>query len=396
MRMAEIKADVILLTVTDVEAQTLLDLAENRFGRNCKTPHFSERMAYYDFGNVGHARTLMVRSEMGSTDPDGSLATVQECINLFNPDVVISVGIAFGIDEEKQKIGQVLVSKQLHPYDLQRIGQDELGKIKIISRGPKVDTPVSVLSRFRAGALEWKGGDVKFGLMLSGSKLVDNRDYREMLHTFEPEAIGGEMEGSGVYAAASRYKKDWIVIKGICDWADGNKRRNKKLRQSLAAEKSAVFVLFVLEQGGFTRTPSGPTSLEETNEIQSTQIEIELRDMGNSAIELSDRIRNLRQDHAAHPSTIKSFSEIDTDIQKFIDEVRRKFEDNHIYKNKLTVESYLEEVEAEMVFLRKEFAEASRIIAANPFAQTSSNLSERIKRARNMLLYLSKALLKPA
>lgn len=123
--MTNSRVDVVLLTVTDVEVQTILDLAEKRSGSECKTPHFSERIAYYDLGNIGNAHTLMVRSEMGSTDPDGSLATVQECINLFDPDVVISVGIAFGIDETKQKIGQVLVSKQLHAYDLQRVGQDE-------------------------------------------------------------------------------------------------------------------------------------------------------------------------------------------------------------------------------------------------------------------------------
>lgn len=30
-----------------------------------------------------------------------------------------------------------------------------------------------------------------------------------------------------VYTAASIAKTDWIIVKGICDWADGNKKMTK-------------------------------------------------------------------------------------------------------------------------------------------------------------------------
>ena len=39
------------------------------------------------------------------------------------------------------------------------------------------------------------------------------------------------MEGTGVYAAAYRNKVDWILVKAICDWADGNKDQEKEVRQ---------------------------------------------------------------------------------------------------------------------------------------------------------------------
>ena len=35
----------------------------------------------------------------------------------------VAVGIAFGVNKQKQDIGDVLVSKQLRLYDLQRVGQ---------------------------------------------------------------------------------------------------------------------------------------------------------------------------------------------------------------------------------------------------------------------------------
>src|SRR3569833_2334329 len=45
--------------------------------------------------------------------------------------------------------------------------------------------------------------------------------YRDQLKAAHPDAIGGEMEGSGIYAAAMRGKIDWALVKGICDWGHG-------------------------------------------------------------------------------------------------------------------------------------------------------------------------------
>jgi hypothetical protein len=105
---------------------------------------------------------------------------------------------------------------------------------------------------FRAGAIDWKEANVVFGLILSGEKLVDNQDFRDQLRRLEPEAIGGEMEGVGLYAAAerSRAKVDWILVKAICDWADGQKHQNKSQRQRKASRNAARFTIQILRHGG--------------------------------------------------------------------------------------------------------------------------------------------------
>jgi len=88
--------------------------------------------------------------------------------------------------------------------------------------------------------------------LLSGAKLIDDIDYRDQLLKLEPEAIGGEMEGEGLYVACHESKTDWIVIKAICDWADGNKTNpKKKEHQALAANNAAIFMLSVLEKAAF-------------------------------------------------------------------------------------------------------------------------------------------------
>lgn len=162
------------------------------------------------------------------------------------------VGIAFGIDSSKQLIGDVLVSSQLMLYEPQRVGNKDEKTIRI-PRGDKAHASPRLLRYFRNAELSWDESKckVRFGLILSGDKLVDNIEFRQQLCDLNPEAIGGEMEGSGLYVACHDKGIDWILVKSICDWADGNKYENKDNQQKLAAENAASFVLHVLQQVPF-------------------------------------------------------------------------------------------------------------------------------------------------
>ena len=145
------------------------------------------------------------------------------------------VGIAFGVNAKKQSVGEVLISQQLMLYELQRIGTSkDNAKSLVIPRGDRPHASSWLLDRFHNAEAYWDDRfKVSFGLILSGEKLVDNVDFREQLKQFEPEAIGGEMEGAGLYTACQDAKVDWILVKAICDWADGNKKRNKKENQRI-------------------------------------------------------------------------------------------------------------------------------------------------------------------
>jgi len=238
-------ADVLIVTTTEVEAASVLSLIPESNLR------FIKDKTYYDLGTLGRARTFMVQSEMGSGGLGGSLLTVTEGIRALSPSALIMVGIAFGCDPAKQRIGDILVSQQIVAYDLQRVGTAADGTADVLVRGDRSTASTRLLDRFRSGLKSWsKVPQVRFGLILSGAKLVDNLDYREQLRAFEPEALGGEMEGAGLYAAAQRYKIDWILVKAICDWADGNKDQKKSKRQKQAADNAARFTLHVIRQGG--------------------------------------------------------------------------------------------------------------------------------------------------
>ena len=249
--------DVLLVTATDVETLAVLDWAKanNRKENNRDVqPYYGDR-TYYELGTIGGAKTFMVRSETGSGGPGGSLATTKTAIEELKPWAVIAVGIAFGVNSQKQQIGDILISETMYDYGgTWRVGTDSLGQPKTISRVLHVPSSPKLLGRFRDGILAWKEKEkIRLGPILSGPNLVDNIDYRNELLKLQPEAIGGDMEGSGLFGAAYNCNVDWIVVKAICDFADGKKHEDKEARQQEAARNAASFVFFVLERGGLAR-----------------------------------------------------------------------------------------------------------------------------------------------
>src|SRR6185369_11344851 len=153
----------------------------------------------------------------------------------------------FGVDEGSQHIGTILVSEQLRPYELQRVGTTPNGESSIVLRDDRPHASPWLVNLFKSSALTWQKTELRFGLLLTGEKLIDNRAYREQLRAAEPQAIGGEMEGAGLYVACQDRKVDWILVKAICDFADGQKAKDKQQRQSLAASHAAAFVRHALE-----------------------------------------------------------------------------------------------------------------------------------------------------
>lgn len=253
-----ITVDVLLVTVTRIEASSVVELLKEKYNREPNVYYIGHK-TYYDLGPIGGARVFMTRSEMGSGGPSGSTTTVLEGIKQLSPSAVIMVGIAFGFDQESQNIGDILVSSQILGYELQRIGTGKDNEPIIKLRGDRVLASPRLLDRFRDGELYWDGARVEFGLVLSGEKLVDNLDYRSQLQKLEPEAVGGEMEGAGLYTAAYLQKVDWILVKAICDWADGSKHKDKIQNQRLAARKATSFLIHVIERGGLVDTGQAPS-----------------------------------------------------------------------------------------------------------------------------------------
>jgi nucleoside phosphorylase len=196
----------------------------------------------YFCGMFGKYVIVHVQSNMGSIARDGTIITVLNALQTFNPKIAIMIGIAFGVDEIKQKIGDVLISESIIPYNNKRVGETT------IQRGQQSTSSKILLDRFKS-VKTWQYiisdkliAEKIIGPILSGEELIDNITRREELKKEFPTAKGGEMEGAGLFAACDG-KAEWILIKGICDFADGKKRENKKHNQTIAINSALSLCL---------------------------------------------------------------------------------------------------------------------------------------------------------
>jgi len=237
-------APLLLISVTDMEVRAVLSMVPGVLSS------VIGNRTYYDLGVIGETRTYLVQA-MGM-GPSGVRSCIEDGIRVLAPCALILVGIAFGLQPERQQIGDILLSRQVQDYDPQRWGIGPDQEVVIFGRGNRVAATEWLLDRFTAGKYRWTGtAQIQTGLLLSGSLLVDHPQVCDRLRHLAPEALGGEMEAATLCDLAQRHHVSWIVVKAISDHADGTKRQHEQEHQRLAAEQAAQFVLHVIGQPGF-------------------------------------------------------------------------------------------------------------------------------------------------
>lgn len=270
--------NLLLLTATKVEKDALHKAMRPLNGEK-KLIKISDGKQTYYLGVFGKYNAVHVScGKMGSAGKRASLTTANDAIAFCKPKVAIMVGIAFGKSSKggKQNIGDVLVSESITPYEVQRVGK------KIIHRGTSGPACSIILDRFK-NLDDWKyefsyrkksrKPKVIIGELLSGEKLVDNNGFKEKLFKSYPLAIGGEMEGVGLYAACDTKVKHWAVVKAICDWADGNKGVGKDKKQAIAAESAVALCLHAFNSShAFRDTGLQPIKIDEKKKENKKKI----------------------------------------------------------------------------------------------------------------------------
>jgi nucleoside phosphorylase len=123
-------------------------------------------------------------------------------------------------------------------YRSERAGTSPDGSLERTSRAEPGDADDFLVQAFAALG-ERRPEPTERGPLLSDHVLVDNRHFRDKLVRLYPKAIGGEMEGYGIYTAARGRHRPWVLVKAVCDWGDGNKGVDKEERQRQAAIASS-------------------------------------------------------------------------------------------------------------------------------------------------------------
>ena len=235
----------LLLTFNDHEARKLwaeFGATRQKVSRGGAT--------YYELGEVGDFRVIHLHSRQG---PQEAQLSATQAISHWDPELLLAVGIAFGVNEKKQHIGDVLVSTDVLDYEPARVEPDgtftRRGKPRETSR--ELTDRVKSLDLQRGGQPGWP--TIRMGTIVSGAKLVDNEEYRDTLAALQEDIIGGEMEGAGILAACAGNDVDMTVVKAICDWGTEKNNPSKEEDQKKAAQNAAIVARAILEQGHLKR-----------------------------------------------------------------------------------------------------------------------------------------------
>ena len=239
---ADARPVAVLLTFNEHEAHKVWDT----FGHSRrKLP--KQGVTYDELDEVGGFR--VIHGHSSRQGPLGAQLSAAKAIEHWRPEVLIAVGIAFGVKEEKHHIGDVLVSTRVLDYEPARVEPDGT----FTRRGETLPTSQELADRVTN--IDLRRAEVRdlptihMGTIVSGAKLVDNKEYRDNLASLHSTVIGGEMEGSGILTACEEKKVDVIVIKAICDWAANKNNPSKDDDQKKASKNAAIVARAILERG---------------------------------------------------------------------------------------------------------------------------------------------------
>jgi nucleoside phosphorylase len=237
-KLIDTRKSIVILAVTDIEIKELLSAIKKHCPRIFVKEKFIEDLVCREL--IGcKLPVYVVQSQMGIAGTGSVINTAHKVQNNLNPERIIMGGIAFGSDEGKQEIGDILVSRQVWSYEPVKI---ESASEK--SRGDKNPASSFLIQLFQLSASQYNEANIHFGLLASGEKLVNSKEFLNDLKIREPEIIGGEMEASGLVSVCIDKKIEWLVVKAICDWG----YRKDDNGQQLAAHNAFDFIMYTLKK----------------------------------------------------------------------------------------------------------------------------------------------------
>jgi len=120
----DLRCDILILFATSSEREKLEEAAKElriAFDKRYTVGPHQEKVEYFSLGNVGNNRVNAFKTEMGPFGYGGSASRAIYYRTITGATAIIQVGMAFGIDPSGQRLGDVLVSTSLIPYDLREV-----------------------------------------------------------------------------------------------------------------------------------------------------------------------------------------------------------------------------------------------------------------------------------
>lgn len=235
---------IIILVINDNEYKAVCYYMEPLEGTSTLLRH----KLLMTLGTLGGCKTVMVRAEMGAGCGD----SLKNALNEFKKArIVIAVGVAYGVSSDKAAFGDVIVSKEIYGFANARINPD----LSVDARQPMLMHQCNIQKVLTQGftfcAPDWEGlvvsedgrkSKIHVGTIVSCSFLVDQVKARDAFARQVAQMVGGEMEGYELLKIQHEYQQrpasreiGVMIVKGISDFADGEKGKEWQLTAAMAA-----------------------------------------------------------------------------------------------------------------------------------------------------------------
>ena len=196
------------------------------------TAHTHSMGTIFVIGHLGDGcRIALARTGVGNHP---AAVTAERAANEFTPAAIIFVGVAYAL-QSRLRLGDVVVATHVYAYH-GATSEDSGLKARprtweLSYRARQAADQVELDGKWRRGlaAVPRSGPDaprVIFGPIAAGeiAEYSATSDVRRWLHEHYNDAVAGEMEAAGV--AQAGHMNDGlptIMVRGICDYGDGNK-----------------------------------------------------------------------------------------------------------------------------------------------------------------------------
>ena len=198
---AHLPVDVLLLTVKDCEFSACYMQMNNPF--KC----WFDGLGYVYFEEAGESReekvkVALLKCNEGSSGPGGSLITTKNAVTVLKPKGVISVGTCSGLNPEKTKLGDVVISGKLTTYGSKVVSsnQEQITGIRTYVSRRFLDLIKDSAHGWEAPLKNPEDREIKVhsnGELLSGPEVVTAEFRRKELAERYPQAMAIDTEGEG-------------------------------------------------------------------------------------------------------------------------------------------------------------------------------------------------------
>lgn len=176
-----------------------------------------------------------------------------DALHHWSPDAILLVGIAAATSSE-QRLGDLVIGREVYYYERgKQIAGARLPEVKMHNADPRLwgrfqALPKATKDSFRISAQRPDNSlyrpSVYPGVIASGEEVIASPEIRDSIVELNRKIKAIEMEGYGVSRAAWQSSKPCLVIRALCDYADGKKNDDwHEYSAAVAADFTKEFLL---------------------------------------------------------------------------------------------------------------------------------------------------------